>query len=420
MRLRILSVFGVAVLLASSLIIASSCEEDRGGAADPDFDDDTDTGSDSDADGDADTDVDGDGDSDGDDDDDDDDNNDDDDDTDTEDEILEMDCSNCPAVGGTLDQMVCAIDLCDPGVVLENNYATLTPMVQTDTVGCVLEDTYEAVNRFGSSGNDLAPKVNQSYAMMGTGPVLDEPNHGIACSEETAGPDPFAPDETGDEGVPVTRWDVVDWKLKIQAPEKAKSFQFKYVFFSTEFDDMVSSHFNDKFYVVLEAQSTANGAPTVINFALCRDPDVYYDFVCTEEMAEDQSCEPGEKYCYIAINSAFSDCCWYPNGSEWAPNPVDFPCAYDPNPETNTDISGTGFECAKNDEDDLASHGGSSSGWLQTRWHIEGGEIFTITFHLHDAGIVEQGPQYLDSQVIVDGFQFTTNDDEDDDTIIIE
>jgi hypothetical protein len=190
------------------------------------------------------------------------------------------------------------------------------------------------------------------------------------------------------------------------------------VFFSTEFDDMVSSPFNDKFYAILEAQSTSNGAPTVINFASCRDPDVYYDFICTEEMAEDHACTPGEKYCYIAINSAFSDCCWYPNGSEWAPNPVDFPCSYDPNPDHNTNISGTGFECAADDETDLATHGGSSSGWLQTQWHITGGEEFTITFHLHDAGIVNQGAQYLDSQVIIDGFQFTTSDE--DDTIIIE
>ncbi|MDJ0763894.1 MAG: hypothetical protein QNJ97_13015 [Myxococcota bacterium] len=400
MKLKQLMHALIKPILFMYIVFSASCESPQNSL--------TDTDSNTSADSDADTDSDVDGDSDG-----DADSDTDSDDTDSDTlEILDMDCSECPGVGSSLDQMICAIDVCDADVVIETQYTTLTPMTQTDTVGCELEDTYESVHHFGTSSNDLAPKVNDAYALMGTGPVLNDPDHGTACSGESAGIDPFAPDETGDNGVPIERWDVVDWSITMKAPDNAKSFQFKYVFFSTEYDDMVSSHFNDKFYAILEAPSTAGGAPTVINFAPCRDPDVYYDFICGAAEAEEFGCEPGEKYCYIAINSAFSDCCWYPNGSEWAPNSTDFPCAYDPDPQNNTDISGTGFECASDDETDLFAHGGSSTGWLQTRWHITGGEVFTITFHLHDAGIADQGAQYLDSQVIIDGFQFLTSDEE--------
>ncbi len=47
---------------------------------------------------------------------------------------------------------------------------------------------------------------------------------------------------------------------------------------------------------------------------------------------------------------------------------------------------------------------GSSTGWLQTAWRIEGGETFTITFHLHDTA-----DGHYDSEVILDSFQFLKN-----------
>ncbi|MBW2278002.1 MAG: hypothetical protein JRF63_10945 [Deltaproteobacteria bacterium] len=99
-------------------------------------------------------------------------------------------------------------------------------------------------------------------------------------------------------------------------------------------------------------------------------------------------CEPGERYCYIAINSAWSDCCWY-NG-----------CPDGVSADVGTDILGTGFECALSQGEDGA-HKGSSTGWLQTTWPINPGEVFNITFHVHDTG-----DGILDSEVILDSFQF--------------
>jgi hypothetical protein len=102
--------------------------------------------------------------------------------------------------------------------------------------------------------------------------------------------------------------------------------------------------------------------------------------------AGDAACDEGQKYCYIAVNSAFSDCCWY-NG-----------CAgFDP--ATATDIAGTGFECAADGADGFAN--GSSTGWLQTSWPIVGGETFALTFHIHDTN-----DGVWDSEVILDAFEF--------------
>jgi hypothetical protein len=180
-------------------------------------------------------------------------------------------------------------------------------------------------------------------------------------------------------------YDVVEWRMVLTAPEVAKAFRFKYVFFSEEYDDFISTAYNDKFYVILEAGSTNEGNATVINFTDCREPSVYWDFICE---AGDQACEEGQKYCYIAINSAYSDCCWYnscPDGYSW---------------DVGTDITGTGYECATSSMED-SNLKGSSTGWLQTSWPIDGGETFAITFHVHDTS-----DGIYDSEVILDSFQF--------------
>jgi hypothetical protein len=128
----------------------------------------------------------------------------------------------------------------------------------------------------------------------------------------------------------------------------------------------------------------------VINFTDCRDPLNYFDFQCVDG---DPGCEPGGLYCYIAINSALSDCCWYnncPNGYSW---------------DVGTDIGGTGYECSGTTAD--GSSYGSSTGWLQTSWPIDGGETFAVTFHVHDTS-----DGVYDSEVILDAFEFLKDPDQ--------
>ncbi len=298
-----------------------------------------------------------------------------------------MDCSNCPAEGPSLDNMVCAVDLCDTDVVIGNSYDSPGEF-DTDTDvfggGCILEDTYEAVARFGNDGNHLEPKLNESYALMASGHAEPSSNDIQCWINNPMLTDPFSDEEC--MGEPCTIWDVMEWKLTLKAPDNAKSFRFKYVFFSAEYDEYIGLEFNDKFYVVLEAPSTNAEDPTVINFTKCRDPDLKYDFICGPQH---KNCIIGEKYCYIAVNSALSECCWY-NG-----------CL---DGFAGTDITGTGYECAASEMEEIDSGGyiyGSSTGWLQTAWPIDGDEVFTLTFHIHDTS-----DGLFDSEVIIDAFQF--------------
>jgi hypothetical protein len=196
-------------------------------------------------------------------------------------------------------------------------------------------------------------------------------------------------------------YDIVEWSITLTAPASAKAFSISYVFFSAEYDEWISSQYNDKFYIVLNAPLTTGGRDRVINYTSCRDSNAYYDF-------EGINCDtPSGKCCYIAINSAMSDCCWYPHFSEH----VDYDtfispaCPGDPITD-NTDISGTGYECALDVSEDLTQKG-SSTGWLMTYWPINPGETFTLTFHIHDTA-----DGNYDSQVILDAFTFYKDVDE--------
>lgn len=303
-------------------------------------------------------------------------------------EIL-PDCSSCPGVGTEMENLRCAIDLCDDSVFISQTYSS--PTVSKDLK---LTGSRAAVERFGDPSNDLIPlypEVNGSYALMATGkavpssPVKDhDHNQSISSAGlSTSGPgikDPFAPyDEKA--------YDVVEWRLQLRAPEDAHGFRIHYVFFSVEYDEYVGREFNDKFYIILEAQSTNGGEKTVINYTDCR-PTAKPDFICP---AGHSVCDEGDEYCYIAINSALSECCWYDGCTTSA---------------QNTDIGGTGFECGTEDVDYVGDYSmgftyGSSTGWLATEWPIEPGEEFAVTFHIHDTA-----DSILDSEVLLDKFVF--------------
>ncbi len=286
--------------------------------------------------------------------------------------VIEMDCTGCPSIGSGLDEMVCALDICDDSVVVDNSYTTPSTLLD-----CTIEDTYEAVDRFGDLTNDLDPHLNDSYALMGSGPVVGLV-HNLDCDQSLGSlQDPYST-----EGFTVH--DVMEWKMVLTAPDNAQGFRFKYVFFSEEYDEFIGQVYNDKFYVILESGGTNSGMPTVINFSECRDPVNYWDFICG---TGDLGCTPGSKYCFVAINTALSDCCWYqscPDGFAW---------------DVGTNIDGTGFACSGTDADGTSF--GSSTGWLQTAWPIQGSETFTITFHIHDTS-----DGILDSAAIIDAFEF--------------
>jgi len=290
------------------------------------------------------------------------------------------DCSNCPSVGNSSSHMLCAIDLCEESSVVSATFESPT-FVPGNSNSCNIDDSYEAVSHFGDLNNDLEPILNNSYALMSTGDLSTESHVDLCHSSLQEVYDPFP--KSGE--VPAIINDTLEWKLVLRAPVDANAFQFKYIFFSSEYDESIDVIFNDKFYAILESQNTNNGLKTVINFTDCRNQNNYYDFICE---SSDRDCEEGQKYCYIAVNNAFSECCWY-NG-----------CPDSQNGNVTTNIMGTGFECAQSQFEDFDKNG-SSTGWLKTTWPITAGEQFTITFHIHDSQDSKN-----DSEIIIDSFQF--------------
>ena len=258
-------------------------------------------------------------------------------------------CSGA-CTGSTVDAALCALDLCATGVVTS---ASVSSPTNDD-----ISKAWVAVSHFGAPGNDLSPKMGPSYALLSTGPAAGT-NHSVDLAGGGATTDPFAKD-----GYPT--YDVVELTLEMTAPVNATGISVDTVFFSVEYEEYVGTSFNDKFYIMLTAPETTGGKKQVINGGACSNPSAYYDYVDSE----------GQKSCYMAINTAFSE-----------------PCAA---PKTN--IAGTGFECGAPD----SSHG-SSTGWLVTSWPIEGGEKLTLTFHIHDTS-----DGIYDSEVILDNLRFET------------
>ena len=293
-----------------------------------------------------------------------------------------IDCTcDTSCTGETPDDFVCAIDMCC--------WETLVWTTVGSPTGDTIDGAWGALARWGPLTNGLAPFKGNSYGILGSGAYADL-THESRLEGETPGIDPFSNDED--------MHDVVELKMHLLAPPTAKAFSVDYIFMSAEYLEWVGTVFNDKFYIVLEAASTNDGQPTVINYAPCLNANAYYDLVVG-----------GDKMCFIAINATFHEpcACDSPASFDGCSNAL-FPwscvesaalgdvCwpvgATSPPPLTTVDLSGTGHECA---------NGGSSTGWLTTAWPIDAGEAFTLTFHIHDTG-----DELLDSQVLIDNFQW--------------
>ena len=253
-----------------------------------------------------------------------------------------------PCMGHSVDAYLCAMEMCFGPAVISAGF--------TSPTGDNIDTAWEAVAHFGSADNDLTPITGSSYVLLATGPAT-----GTSHTADLAGggstPDPFANDG-------YQTYDNVEFKVLLTAPQTAIGFAVDYVFFSTEYEEYIGTSFNDKFYIVLKGPQTTNNQKTVINYTACSNPGSYFDFTDGN----------GEKKCYIAINTVFSE-----------------PCS---NPQT--DISGTGFECGPPD-----SYHGSSTCWLRTAWPIQPNETFELIFHIHDTS-----DGICDSEVILDNFHW--------------
>ena len=261
--------------------------------------------------------------------------------------------ADCLSEGNDVDSYLCALGMCFPEYIQSAQFGSPS--------GDNITGAYAVVSHFGDLSNDLAPFEGNTYGLLATGPATGT-SHSSDLDGGTEIPDPFASDGFGTN-------DNVEFVVKMTAPPGAVGFSVDYVFFSVEYEEYIGSSFNDKFYITLEGPVTTGGEKIVINTTACSEPDVYHDIIDSA----------GNKQCYIAINTAFSE-----------------PC-----PNVATDISGTGFECTTQALG--GSSDGSSTGWLTTSWPIQANEAFTLTFHIHDAS-----DAFYDSEVILDNFRFET------------
>jgi len=264
-----------------------------------------------------------------------------------------------PCTGHTVDAYLCALEMCFGPLIQSASFSSPT--------GDNIDSAWAAVEHFGDVGNDLAPWAGTSYGLLASGPATGTSHTTDLPGGGSAG-DPYANDG-------YTTYDNVEFQINLTAPANAIGFSIDYIFFSEEYHDWVCSSFNDKFYILLQAPQTTGGQKIVINYTACSNPGQYFDFD-----------ENGQKWCYIAINTAFSE-----------------PC-----PDAPTDISGTGYECAgtycATGQCSCGSadpYHGSSTGWLVTQWPIQGGETLTLTFHVHDSS-----DGIYDSEVILDNFHW--------------
>ena len=255
----------------------------------------------------------------------------------------------CPGqcTGHTVDAYLCALEMCFGPAVISAQFHSPT--------GDNIDSAWQAVNHFGNAGNDLAPWGGDSYALLASGPATGT-SHTTDLPGGSSTGDPYASDG-------YQTFDNVEFKVTLKAPSNALGFSVDYIFFSEEYEEYIGTSFNDKFYILLRAPQTTGNQWKVVNTTACSNPNAYYDII-----------DGGEKKCFIAINTAFSE-----------------PCS---NPQTN--ISGTGYECGPPD----SAHG-SSTGWLVTSHEIQGGEQFELTFHIHDSS--DGG---FDSEVILDNFHW--------------
>lgn len=255
---------------------------------------------------------------------------------------IEPNCGSMPCVGSSLDAMLCAMEICYPGNVQGKSISSPTFDDTTSAWG--------ALAHFGSLSNDLTPFAGSSYAAITSGHINSAPQTGVSLLGGSEVSDPFDPGDLMN--------DAVEFQVTMTAPAGATGISVDYIFMSAEYEEWIGSSFNDRFYIILNAEQTTGGQDKIINYTKCSDPLSYYDFQ-----------DANGQWCYIAINTAFSE-----------------PCT---NPTTN--IGGTGYECTT----------GSSTGWLVTSWPIVGGETFTLTFHIHDTS-----DESWDSLTLIDNFRF--------------
>lgn len=157
-------------------------------------------------------------------------------------------------------------------------------------------------------------------------------------------------------------------ELKVRVPTNAKSFSYKFNFYTFEWPHFVCSSYND-FFVALQTPPPANAQNGNISFDSLGNP--------------------------VSVNNAFLDICGCPSGPPCiASNGAAFACSLGA-----TELIGTGFGVDTTLYEDHAA-----SGWLETVSPVDPGSEITLRFAIFD-----EGDHVLASTVLIDDFKFSAD-----------
>jgi hypothetical protein len=210
---------------------------------------------------------------------------------------------------------------------------------------------------------------------FGTGIGIPAPTDWLAAHGDTF-PNPLGcPDPWSNEA-----HDAQMLTLRVRAPTNARSFTFKFNFFSSEYPEWVCSTFNDFFVALIDSDATNN--PADKNLAVWDDGST--TFPVGINLVESAAglftvCENGETGCRGSLQSNYTDCS-------------------DPGA-----LLGTGFDVGDGicPVGSMGANGGGT-GWLEVAGNVAGGEIITVRMAIWDGS-----GHLFDSTVLVDDWQWS-------------
>ena len=212
--------------------------------------------------------------------------------------------------------------------------------------------------RFAKSG-PFVPKAGKAFAVLSSGladydPKVKCPQQGTEFGHKGTDPDPKATKKNAN--------DMIQLGLQILVPSNARSFDFDFNFFSTEYPEWVGSKYNDTFWVALSSKKF-NG-------------NISFD----------------SKNVPIRINNAFFSIC-----DPYPPKPATKAmCTKTP---ASKYLTGTGY--AKDCSGFTSIANGGATDWLRTTSPVTPGETITLVFSIFD-----KGDHVLDSTVLIDNFRW--------------
>ena len=255
--------------------------------------------------------------------------------------------------------------------------------IRTDFGDTIVPESESSMAVFSSGHAADANDTNPSFVSpqngvdFGTGIGVPAPSDWLAANGGTF-PNPLgcaSPSSTDAH-------DAQMLTLELRVPTNARSFRFKFNFFSAEYPEWVCSEFNDFFVALIDSESSMY--PADKNIAVYDDGTT--EFPVGINLVESAQglftvCENGQTGCRGSLQSDYQSCT----------NPGE--------------LAGTGFDL----DDGICPQGsmganGGGTGWLEVAGNVQGGETMTLRLAIWDGS-----GHIFDSTVLVDDFEWSVD-----------